>query len=186
DAHRQEAHARRDQPAPELFLVLDRIRSLHNVGSLFRTADGFGVQKLYLGGFTPAPPRPEITKTALGAEETVPFRSVEDTRVAVLELRSLGIPVFALEQTWDSRSIYDVEFPSAVGLVLGHEVEGVSDEVLQDVDGCVEIPMFGAKHSHNVTVSAGIALGEIRRQWSSRDGEPLADSNPPGMKEDSP
>ncbi|MCA8959200.1 MAG: TrmH family RNA methyltransferase, partial [Planctomycetes bacterium] len=144
DAHRHDALARAEVPKPDLVLVLDRIRSMHNVGSIFRTADGFGVRELVLGGFTPAPPRPEISKTALGADEVVPFRCVADPKVAVLQLRAAGATVVALEQTHDSRSIYEFEFPTPLALVLGHETEGVDDELLDFVDAAVEIPMLGS------------------------------------------
>jgi len=168
DAHRRDAAARSGQSPPELYLVLDRIRSMHNVGALFRTADGFGVREVIRGGYTPAPPRPEISKTALGAEETVPFHCQEDLRVSILRLRQKGVPVIALEQTADSRSIYEFEFPYPLALLVGHETEGVDDDLLACADAAVEIPMHGVKHSHNVTIATGIALGEIRRQWGSR------------------
>ncbi len=141
---------------------------MHNVGSLFRTADGFGVREIILGGYTPAPPRPEIAKTALGADETVPFTCQEDLKVSILKLRQRGVPVIALEQTYDSRSIYEYDFPDPVALLIGHEAEGVDDALLEYADDTVEIPMLGAKHSHNVTIAAGIVLGEIYRQWTTR------------------
>lgn len=183
DDHLRAAARREGAPRQPITLVLDRIRSLHNVGSIFRTADGFGVERLLLGGYTPAPPRPEIAKTALGAERAVPFEPVADPLLAVRRLQLAGVAVFALEQTRDSRSLYEVVFPRPLALVLGHETEGVQDRVLATVDGVIEIPMQGSKHSHNVAVAAGIALSEVTRQWraAATEGSP-----PHGSRLESP
>ncbi|MFN0058527.1 MAG: RNA methyltransferase [Planctomycetota bacterium] len=165
DEQRRDADARKSSLRPELYLILDNVRSLHNVGSIFRTADGFAVRKIFLGGYTPSPPRPEISKTALGAEATVDFEAVSDAALAVIRLKAAGVCVVAVEQADRSSSIYDYAFPRALALVLGHETDGVANKVIELADACVEIPMFGVKHSHNVCVAAGIVLAEVRRQW---------------------
>ena len=151
--------------------MLDNVRSLHNVGATFRAADGFGVRKIFLTGITPRPPRPEISKVALGAEESVEFEWMEDTGRALLVLQRMGVHIVALEQTHNSVSFYDYTFPEPLAIVLGHEQLGVDDSSLARCDGAVEIPMFGAKHSHNVATSAGIVLSEVRRQWSECGAE---------------
>ena len=165
DQHRADADSREQRPRPDLVLILDNIRSLTNVGAIFRAADGFGVKEIYLCGITPTPPRPEIAKISLGAEETIQWHQMEDPAVAVRKLQNDGFTVLALEQTRDSRSAYDQEFPHPLAIVLGHEVVGVDEQVLFLCDGSVEIPMFGSKHSHNVATSCGIVLSEIRRKW---------------------
>lgn len=147
-------------------LLLHNIRSLYNVGSLFRTADAALAQKLYICGYTPAPPRKEIEKTALGAVDSVPWEYHNNTIDAISALRKQGIRVFALELTSDSRSVYSFEkadFPLC--LVLGNEITGVDDEILAVCDGAVDIPMYGVKHSLNVSVAAGIALFEAMAAW---------------------
>ncbi len=165
--HRADSRDRESGPRAPLYLVLDNIRSLTNVGSIFRAADGMGVRKIFLCGITPAPPRPEIAKISLGAEETTPFEILADPAKAVRLLQLEGVPVFCCEQTDRSASIYETAFPSPLALVLGHETSGIDDQVLHLSDGEVEIPMFGSKHSHNVATACGIILGEVRRQWSS-------------------
>ena len=154
-----------------IFLIADRIRSLYNVGSLFRTADAFGVKKLYLCGYTGAPPRKEITKVALGAEQTVPWEKRGQTWKVVEELQARGVHVVALEQTKKSVPIQSLAFVlrrgqklsfETVALVVGNEVNGVSPGVLCRADAIVHIPMLGKKESLNVSVAAGIALYAIR------------------------
>lgn len=142
-------------------LLAYNIRSLYNIGSLFRTADAALAEKLYLCGYTPHPPRKEIEKTALGAVDTVPWEYAQDAKELIKRLRSEGIRVFALEMTTESRSVYSLEktdFPMC--LVLGNEITGVDDDVLALCDGAIDIPMYGVKHSLNVSVAAGIALFE--------------------------
>lgn len=147
-------------------LVLDSIRSLYNVGSIFRTADAALVSEIILCGYTPAPPRVEIEKTALGAVDTVPWQYKQSAVNAVLELKGKGMKVFAVEITDSSRSydaLVDVDFPLA--LVLGNELTGIDTEVLAACDGALEIPMYGVKHSLNVSVAAGIVVFEAVRMW---------------------
>ena len=168
DEHRADAALREHVPRCHLYVVLDNIRSLFNVGAIFRAADGFGVRKIYLTGITPRPPRPEIAKVSLGAENSVDHEWMEEPARAVCILREMGVCVVAAEQTRNSVSIYEHEFPYPLGIVFGHETVGVDSQVLGLVDGCVEVPMLGKKHSHNVSTAAGIILGEVRRQWRER------------------
>lgn len=141
----------------EIFLMLSNIRSLYNVGSIFRTADSALVKKIILCGFTPFPPRPEIDKTALGATQTVPWEYFKRTEDAITELKSKGIKVFAVELTDRKRlytSLTPEDFP--ICLVLGNEISGLEDSVVSLCDDSIEIPMYGVKHSLNVSVAAGI------------------------------
>lgn len=145
--------------------VLDNIRSMHNVGSVFRTADAFLIEAIFLCGYTPQPPHRDINKTALGATESVDWIYFANATEAVSELKNKGYKVFAVEQTEGSISLE--KFPAAVGdkiaVVFGNEVEGVQDDVLKEVDGSIEIPQLGMKHSLNISVAAGIVLWEIVR-----------------------
>ncbi len=142
-------------------ILLHNIRSLYNVGSIFRTCDAARTKELVLCGFTPHPPRAEIEKTALGATETVPWRYFSNTSKAIETLRNEGNKIFALEIT-DKKRRYDSlrfdEFPLVV--VLGNELVGVENPILQMCDDAIEIPMFGVKHSLNVAVACGIVLFE--------------------------
>jgi len=150
-----------------LVVVLDNIRSQHNVGAVFRTCDAFLVEKIYLCGITATPPNREIHKAALGATESVDWEYFEKTVDVVNDLKKQGFSVFALEQTQNSISFleFGTDYKSApavqIALILGNEVDGISDEVMPLVDGALEIPQFGTKHSLNVSVSAGIAIWEI-------------------------
>ncbi len=149
-------------------LILDNIRSLYNVGSIFRTADAALVSEIILCGYTPAPPRIEIEKTALGAVDTVPWKYVQNAVNAVLELQQKGRKVFAVEITDSSRdydALTEEDFPLV--LVLGNELVGIDSEVLAVCDGALEIPMYGVKHSLNVSVAAGIAVFEAVKIWRS-------------------
>jgi tRNA G18 (ribose-2'-O)-methylase SpoU len=145
--------------------VLENIRSMHNVGSVFRTADAFLIEAIFLCGYTPLPPHRDINKTALGATETVDWIHFPSTVDAINTLKKEGFKVFAVEQTEGSVSLQ--KFPATanekIAVVLGNEVEGVNDEVLKLVDGSIEIPQLGMKHSLNISVAAGIVLWEIMR-----------------------
>ena len=145
-------------------IVLDQVRSANNVGSVFRTADAFRVKELYLCGFSPTPPHRDIRKTALGAEEAVSWQYVKETAIAVKQLKDLGFTVWAVEQTHGSVALQDWQPAGPVAFVFGHEVQGVADEVLALVDGCIEIPQEGTKHSLNISVSAGVVLWEAYRK----------------------
>jgi tRNA G18 (ribose-2'-O)-methylase SpoU len=145
--------------------VLDNIRSMHNVGSVFRTADAFLIEAILLCGYTPQPPHRDINKTALGATETVDFIYFDTTVNAVIELKKNGYKVYAVEQTEGSVSLekFVTSIEDKVAVVFGNEVEGVAGEVLKLVDGSIEIPQLGMKHSLNISVAAGIVLWELVR-----------------------
>lgn len=139
--------------------MLENIRSLYNVGSMFRTSDGACVRHLYLTGYTPAPPRVEIAKTALGAVDTVPWSHIRDPVEAVAAARAAGMKICVLEQTDASVPISSFTRPDfPLCIVVGNELTGVSPAILREADLAVEIPMFGVKHSLNAAVAYGIAL----------------------------
>jgi 23S rRNA (guanosine2251-2'-O)-methyltransferase len=156
-----------------LVVVMDNIRSMHNVGSVFRTSDAFLIAGICLCGFTPQPPHRDIQKTALGATESVDWLYYENTKDAVLALKEQGYKVFAIEQTKGSISLENFKTHineksnnnsnNALAFVFGNEVEGVSEEVLAICDGAVEIPQYGMKHSLNISVAAAIVLWEMVR-----------------------
>jgi tRNA G18 (ribose-2'-O)-methylase SpoU len=151
-------------------LVLDNVRSLHNVGSAFRTADAFLVESIVLTGITGTPPNREIHKTALGATESVPWRYVNSTSKAVEELRVQGYKIILIEQTDQSGPLHEFEFHAGqkFALVFGNEINGVSDEVLPLADHAIEIPQAGSKHSLNVSVCLGVVVWTIFRQLKLR------------------
>lgn len=143
-----------------LVVVLDNVRSLYNVGSVFRTSDAFRVAGVVLCGITATPPNAEIHKTALGAEDSVSWRAFEDTMDAVRWLRSEGYTLMAIEQCEGSTMLNDF-MPSPdkkYAVILGNEVKGVQQQVVDACDGCLEIPQYGTKHSMNVSVTAGIII----------------------------
>lgn len=149
-------------------VILDNVRSLHNVGSIFRTADAFLVEAVYLCGITSTPPQAEIHKTALGAENTVDWKYYEDTHVAVDELKAKGYTVFAIEQAKGSTMLPDLKLDSSkkYAVILGNEVKGVQQTVVDACDGCIEIPQFGTKHSLNVSVTGGIIIWEFFKKMT--------------------
>ena len=152
-----------------VFGLLDNIRSRYNVGSIFRTSDGALLQKLYLCGFTPAPPAREIHNTSLGTVETVPWEYRSEPLDAVAHCRSAGARICVLEQTDRSAPYHSLTanaFPLC--LVAGNELTGVSQSIVDQADTAIEIPMFGTKQSLNVAVAYGIALFELVRLWRSR------------------
>jgi 23S rRNA (guanosine2251-2'-O)-methyltransferase len=146
-------------------VVLDNIRSMHNVGSVFRTADAFLIRGIYLCGYTPKPPHRDIHKTALGATETVEGKYFESTVEALRELRSAGYRVYAVEQTEGSvlLSEFSAVHAGPLAIVFGNEVSGVGEEALALCDGGIEIPQWGMKHSLNISIAAGIVLWELVR-----------------------
>lgn len=148
-----------------LVVVLDSIRSMNNVGSVFRTCDAFKVEKLYLCGITACPPNREISKTALGATESVIWEYVEDVVELAKRLQEEGYKVFAVEQVDESAMLQDVDFQQyeKVAIVVGNEVLGVDERLLPICDGAIEIPQFGTKHSLNVTIAAGIVIWEVAK-----------------------
>ncbi|RYF85428.1 MAG: TrmH family RNA methyltransferase [Chitinophagaceae bacterium] len=147
-------------------VVLDSVRSLHNVGSAFRTSDAFAVEKLLLCGITGTPPDKEIRKTALGAEDTVAWEHQKDAHEAVKKLKEDGYWVICVEQAEGSTELqhFQPQPGQKYALVFGNEVFGVSEEVMELADGCLEIPQFGTKHSLNVSVAMGVVLWEVVRK----------------------
>lgn len=152
-----------------LIVVLDHVRSMNNIGSVFRTADAFRLEAVYLCGITATPPHPEIHKTALGAEYTVDWRYFEHTLDAITALKEQGYILCAIEQAEGSVLLSElrVEPDKKYALILGHEVKGVQQEVVSLCDYCVEIPQYGTKHSLNVSVAGGIVLWDFFKQLST-------------------
>ncbi len=144
-------------------VVLDEVRSMHNIGSIFRTSDGFAVEAIYLCGITAQPPHREIEKTALGATQSVAWTYFDTTLSALDDLKNKGYTLIAIEQASESIMLNDFkpEAGAKYALILGNEVNGVNEEVMKMVDACIEIPQFGTKHSFNVVVSAGIVLWDF-------------------------
>ena len=146
-----------------LVVVLDNVRSLHNIGSVFRTSDAFRVECIYLCGITATPPHPEMHKTALGAEFTVDWKYVNNVVEAVDNLRADGYKVYSVEQAEGSTMLQNLtlERGRRYAVVLGNEVKGVQQEAIDHSDGCIEIPQYGTKHSLNVSVTAGIVIWDL-------------------------
>ena len=155
----------KEEKKTPLIVVLDNVRSLHNVGSVFRTADAFFVEAVYLCGITCTPPHAEIHKTALGAENTVTWKHYQDTHQAVADLKAQGYTVFAIEQAAGSTLLPDLQLDKSnkYAVILGNEVKGVQQTVVDACDGCIEIPQFGTKHSLNVSVTGGIIIWEFQK-----------------------
>lgn len=147
-------------------IVLDNVRSLNNIGSVFRTSDAFLVEEIYLCGITATPPHPDIHKTALGAEDSVKWNYFANTIEAVDKLHSLGYTVYSIEQVKDSISLESIKLDrkQKYAVILGNEVKGVQQEVIDKCDGCIEIPQFGTKHSLNVSVTAGLVIWDFFKQ----------------------
>lgn len=163
-AHRLAGEEIQRAPRFPIYVLLDNIRSMYNVGSIFRTSDGARVKELILTGFTPYPPRKEISKTALGATDTVPWSYARDPLEAIARLKGEGVRICLVEQTDGSRphtSVQPEEFPLC--LLIGNELTGISPALVEAADMAIEIPMFGAKQSLNVAVAYGIAVFEMVR-----------------------
>lgn len=147
-----------------IVLVLDNIRSLNNVGSAFRTADAFLIEAIYLCGVTGCPPKPEIEKTALGATETVEWKYFKTTQEALTELKNQNYYIAAVEQAKNSVMLNTFQkTEQKIAVIVGNEVYGVDQDIINQSDVCIEIPQFGSKHSLNVSVSIGIVLWELLR-----------------------
>lgn len=146
-----------------IVLVLENIRSLNNIGSMFRTADACGIQGLYLTGFTAKPPHRDINKTAIGATESVDWKYFENCHDAILELQDQGFSVFAIEQTENSLKLNEMSWKEyeKVAFVLGNELSGVDQKTIDLCLNSIEIPQFGTKHSFNVSVCAGLVLWDV-------------------------
>lgn len=146
-----------------LIVVLDNVRSQYNVGSVFRTSDAFRVECIYLCGISATPPHQEIHKTALGAEDTVNWEYFKDTKEAILKLKSEGYYIYSIEQVEGSLMLENLQLDTfkKYAVVLGNEVKGVQQEVVDLSDGCIEIPQYGTKHSLNVSTTAGIIIWDF-------------------------
>lgn len=156
-----------------LKILIPNVRSLHNVGSIFRSADAFGIFEIILTGITPTPPRPEINKTAIGAEQFVKWKYEKDSLKAVNELKKEGYYLVGLEQTKESINLPDFEADTypRICIVLGSEVAGIDEELLPHIDKFVAIPQYGRKHSLNVSVAAGVILyAMLEKLWTTSHG----------------
>ncbi len=145
-----------------LYVVLDNVRSAYNVGSIFRTADGVGVAKIYICGFTPTPENPKVLKTSLGAERTVPWEYYRQTWRLLKKLKKERVRLVALEVAPKAKNIFKYKPKFPLALILGNEIRGISKTILKNSDDIIEIPMHGHKKSLNVSVSAGIALYQLK------------------------
>ena len=151
-----------------IIVVLDNVRSAMNVGSIFRTADAFIIEKIYLCGITACPPNKEILKTAIGANETVAWEYVKETTDIVTKLKTENHHIVGVEQTENTTLLQNFENPNKkIVLIFGHEVFGISQEVIDLCDECIEIPQFGTKHSLNIAVSTGIVVWEVWKKMVS-------------------
>ena len=146
-----------------LVVILDNVRSMHNIGLIFRTSDGFAIEKIYLCGITAQQPHREIEKTALGATQSIEWAYSADVCDSINELKSDGYTIIAIEQAENSTMLnnYDPDNSMKYALIFGNEVNGVSDQAMNLIDNCLEIPQFGTKHSFNIVVSAGIVLSDF-------------------------
>lgn len=153
----------KEQEKLPVVVVLDNVRSMHNVGSVFRTADGFAIEKVVLCGITAQPPHREIEKTALGATDSVDWIHFADTLTAIGSLKAHGYEIIAIEQAENSTmlNVFKPDVNKKYALIFGNEVNGVSDEAMKNIDSCIEIPQFGTKHSFNIVISAGIVLWDF-------------------------
>jgi tRNA G18 (ribose-2'-O)-methylase SpoU len=151
-----------------IIIILDDIRSLNNIGSVFRTADAFLIEKIYLCGITATPPNKEINKTALGATETVIWEHAENVLEVIEKLKQDNVKVFAIEQVESAIFLQNFEITAnqKYALVFGNEVFGVSQKAVESCDGCIEIPQLGTKHSLNISVSAGIVIWDIFKKMN--------------------
>ena len=156
----------KDIPRLPISILVENVRSVHNVGSIFRSADGFGANMIYLTGYTAYPPRKDLSKTALGSENAVPWIYLENPIEIAKEIKKQGIKIVLLEQTVSSKSIYDIDWQFPICFIVGNEVNGVSDELSLLADIHAEIPMRGIKQSLNVSVATGVAGYEFSRIYS--------------------
>lgn len=163
ELNRQSILEYKEMDKKQIVVILDNVRSLNNVGSTFRSSDAFAIEAVYLCGITAKPPHREINKTALGATESVNWQYFQETELALLQLKEKGWKVYAVEQAENSIAL-DQFFPDAndkIALIFGHEVNGVSQKMVDLADGVIEIPQNGTKHSLNISVSVGVVLWDI-------------------------
>jgi tRNA G18 (ribose-2'-O)-methylase SpoU len=151
-----------------IVVVLENVRSAYNVGSVFRTADAFLIEAIYLTGYTAKPPHKEIKKTALGAEDTVRWKHFTNAVGAIEDLKQHGYKVFAIEQVVNSISLEKTNVPDKTALIFGNEVSGIEQSTIALCDGSIEIPQLGMKHSLNIATAAGVVLWEVVRSRISR------------------
>ena len=146
-----------------IVVVLENIRSMHNVGSVFRTSDAFRIEKILLCGYTPKPPHRDINKTALGATDSVSWEAFENPVDAIIHLKKEGYKIYAIEQAHKSIYLHDVNISpnEKIAVIFGNEADGVSEELISMSDACIEIPQAGSKHSFNISVAAGIVLWDF-------------------------
>ena len=153
-------------PRLPISILVENVRSVHNVGSIFRSADGFGAEKIYLSGYTAHPPREDLHKTALGAEDAVPWEYFENPLDAAEVIRKQGISLILIEQTKQSKSIYEIDWEFPLCFIIGNEVSGVSEALSAMADIHAELPMRGVKQSLNVSVATGVVGYEFSRYYS--------------------
>ena len=152
-------------PRVPIYILVENVRSVHNVGSMFRSADGFGAEKIYLTGYTAHPPREDLHKTALGAEDAVPWEYYENPLDAAEVIKKQGIPLILIEQTKQSKSMYEIEWKFPLCFIVGNEVSGVSEDLSNIANIHAELPMRGVKQSLNVSVAAGVVGYEFARYY---------------------
>lgn len=169
ELHRPSVEQLKERARLPVVVVLDHVRSAYNVGSVFRTGDAFAVEKIYCCGITAAPPNREVMKTALGSTDSVPWEYVKEISEVLNELKSQGWKLVAVEQTDQSISLseFSPDFNGKYALIFGNEVDGVSARVLPMADCAIEIPQFGAKHSLNISIAAGIVLWDFYNKWKT-------------------
>lgn len=160
---------KRSEKTP-VIAVIENVRSAYNVGSLFRTADAFLLEAIYITGYTARPPHKEIKKTALGAEDSVDWQYFPNAHEAIIHLKNLGYKVYAVEQVLNSIALQDMDFKQEdkIAVIFGNEVTGVEQETILQCDACIEIPQLGMKHSLNIATAAGVVLWEIVRTRMSK------------------
>ncbi len=167
ELNRVSPEAFKQQPKTPFVLVLDNVRSALNVGSAFRTADSFALEKIYLCGITAQPPHREILKTAIGATDSVKWKYFENTSAAIDDLRKSDFKIIGVEQTNKSTLLqnFALKPEEKIALIFGNEVSGISDEIIPLLDECIEVPQYGTKHSLNISVCIGVVVWELFRKW---------------------
>jgi tRNA G18 (ribose-2'-O)-methylase SpoU len=163
ELNRKSAEEMNDSQKHSIIIILDDVRSMQNVGAIFRTADAFAISAIFLCGYTPTPPHRDIHKTALGATETVAWQHFEHIKDAILAAQEKEYKIYSVEQSHNSLALQDIEIQKnkSIALIFGNEVNGVSDEALALSEACIEIPQWGSKHSLNISVSVGVVVWDL-------------------------